>query len=409
MEVHGHGSEMSVHPLVLFAPEADTFDLDNSVPMARPLHVLHTFSNNSSVPYLSWFAERASQEGSIRYSFIIMFPERPAMIDEMEARGFACIWIPYDDRHRKRGILRAFPLLWKHIRRLKPDIVHCNLFDDSLPGLLAAWLAGIRVRVITRQDTGFHWNHAPRWVFLDRWNTRSATHIIAISGECRQFLIEQEGAPAEKVHLVHNGIPPEQFTRKDDALVALLGQRFGLKGHAPIIGTVARFIEWKGYRHIVDAASLVVEKHPNARFLFCGTGPQERTVRSWVKEAGLADHVIFTGWIDRSHMASFYGLLDVYLHAAQMEPFGLVYAEAMMNNVPIVSTSTGAARDAIVDGRNGILVKERSGLALAAGVERCLAAGGIELGAAGRETAMRMFPFDVMWKGTIELYRKAVS
>jgi glycosyltransferase involved in cell wall biosynthesis len=108
-------------------------------------------------------------------------------------------------------------------------------------------------------------------------------------------------------------------------------------------------------------------------------------------------------------MASFYGLLDVYLHAAQMEPFGLVYAEAMMNNVPIVSTSTGAARDAIVDGRNGILVKERSGLALAAGVERCLAAGGIELGAAGRETAMRMFPFDVMWKGTIELYRKAVS
>jgi glycosyltransferase involved in cell wall biosynthesis len=377
--------------------------------MARPIHVLHTFSNNSSVPYLSWFAERARQEGTVRYTFLIMYPERPAMMDEMEALGFSCIWIPYDDRKRKRGLLRAFPLLWKYIRRYRPDIVHCNLFDDSLPGLLAARLAGTKIRVITRQDTGFHWKYAPRWVFLDRWNTRMATHVIAISGECEQFLIEKEGTPSCKITLVHNGIPTALYTRQDQDIMTGLAQRFGLTGHHPVIGTVARFIEWKGYRQIVEAATRVLQEHPDACFLFCGSGPQEQEVQNWVAEAGIKEQVVFTGWIERSHMASFYGLLDLYLHAAELEPFGLVYAEAMLNGVPIVSTPTGAARDAIEDGRNGILVQERTGAALAAGIERCLTTDLRTLGEAGRKTALRMFPFEVMWTGTLGIYQKAIS
>jgi glycosyltransferase involved in cell wall biosynthesis len=377
--------------------------------MSRPIHILHTFANNSSVPYLSWFAERARQEGGIRYSFVVMYPERPAMLDEMRALGFDCAWIPYDDRKRKRGLLRALPMLWRHMRRMRPDIVHCNLFDDSLPGLLAAWLAGIKVRVITRQDTGFHWYHAPRWVFLDRWNARLATHVIAISGECRRFLTDKEGVPAEKVTLVHNGIPPVPHTRQTADMREALRQRFGIGTRRPVIGTVARFIEWKGYRHIVDAARMVVAEHPDACFLFCGTGPQEEEVRRWVVEARLERHVIFTGWIDRAAMPSFYGLLDIQLHAAELEPFGLLYPEAMMNGVPVVSTATGAALDAIQDGVNGILVPEASGAALAAGIQRLLAMDARSIGEAGRRTALQLFSFDTMWRGTIDLYHKALA
>lgn len=372
------------------------------------MHVLHTFSNNSSVPYLSWFAERAAQEKQVRYSFIILYPERPAMLDEMRALGFECIWIRYSDEHRKSGILRAFPLLWKHIRRLQPDIVHCNLFDDSLPGLLAARLAGVRARVITRQDTGYHWKHAPKWVFLDRWNSRMATHVITISEESRRFLIDQEGTPEHKVHLVHNGIPPERFTRQDTSTMERLRARFGIQDKQLVIGTVARFIPWKGYRHIVDAAVRIVKERPEARFLFCGQGPQESEVRKWVEEAGLQEHIVFTGWVERGHMASLYGLLDVYLHAAELEPFGLVYAEAMMNAVPVVTTITGAAKDAIVDGRNGILVKERDGSSLAEGIERLLRADRMGIGEEGRKTALALFSFDTMWNGTMEVYRKAL-
>ncbi len=373
------------------------------------MHVLHTFANNDHVPYLSWFAERAHREGGVHYTFLILFPERPRILDEMRALGFDAEWIRYDDRHRKSGLLRALPSLWKHIRRYKPDIVHCHLFDDTLPGLIAARLAGIRTRVTTRQDTAYHWMHTPQWVAFDRWNMRLSTRVIAISNECRDFLIEKEGTPADKVQLVHNGIPPTPYTRQDPAVMARMRERFGLDGKHPVIGTVARFIPWKGHEHIVAAARILVRDHPQARFIFCGTGLGEADIRALVAEAGLQDHVVFTGWVERAEIASLFGLFDVYLHAAEMEPFGLVIAEAMMNGVPVVSTPTGAALDAIQDGVNGVLVERRDGAALAEGVARVLASDARAMGAAGRDTALRLYHFDVMWNGTMDVYARALN
>ncbi|MFZ1692607.1 MAG: glycosyltransferase family 4 protein [Flavobacteriales bacterium] len=377
--------------------------------MSKPIHVLHTFANNATVPYLSWFAERAAREGNLRYTFVNMHPDRPAMIDEMAALGFTCHWIRYDDRHRKTGLLRALPPLYRHIRKHQPQIVHCNLFDDTVPGLIAARLAGVPVRVITRQDTGYHWMHAPRWLFVDRWNARLATDIITVSDEAREHLIANERLPADKITRVHNGIPPGPHTAQDPAAIAELRTRFGIADSAPVIGTVARFIPWKGYRHIVDAARIIIQRHPRARFLLCGQGDQEPEVRRWIQEEGLQDHVLLTGRIERRLMPSFYGLLDAYMHAAVLEPFGLVYAEAMMNRVPVVSTSTGAARDAITDGMNGMLAAERSGEALAAAMERLLTADRRAIGEAGRATALRMYSFDTMWNGTLDVYRNALA
>lgn len=373
------------------------------------MHVLHTFANNTTVPYLSWFAERAERERSPRYTFIILHAERPAMIEEMEARGFRVIWIRFDDRKRKRGMLRALPLLWWHMMRLRPDIVHCNLFDDSLPGLLAAWLAGIRRRVLTRQDTGFHWLHARRWVALDRWNNRLATDIIAISAENRQFMIDREQAPQGKITLVHNGIPTVATTRRSEETMALLRARFGIGPSHLVFGNVARYVEWKGHRHLIQAAAHIVRTLPNARFLLCGKGALRPAMEALASELGVADHIVFIDRVEPTDMPSFYGLLHAYLHAATLEPFGLVYAEAMMNGVPVVSTRTGAAADAIVDGENGILVDEANGEALANGVQRLMQLDLKHVGVEGMRTAMRMFPFEVMWKGTTSCYERAMQ
>lgn len=373
-----------------------------------PIHVLHTFANNSTVPYLTWFSDRAVLEGGPRYSFIILHRDRPQMMDEMRAKGFEVIWLRFDYHHRKRGMLRVLPLLWWHMLRLKPDIVHCNLFDDSLPGLIAAWLAGIRRRVLTRQDTGFHWLNAPQWVALDRWNNRLATHLIAISGENRRFMIEKEHAPAHKITLVHNGIPPERFTQQEPGVMQDLRNHYGIGPEHLVIGNVARHVEWKGHRHVLQAAAIIVASHPHARFLLCGSGAGRKAMEELAAKLGLNAHVTFIDHIEPSHIPSFYGILDIYIHGATLEPFGLVYAEAMMNGVPVVSTPTGAALDAIEDGVNGILVPEASGEALAKGVERLLATDRRAVGAKGRITALGLYSFDTMWNGTMQVYDATV-
>ncbi len=373
------------------------------------MHILHTFANNSSVPYLTWFAERAIKEGGIRYTYLIMHEDRPAMLDEMRERGFDCEWIPFSMHERKRGLIRALPALTAYMRKYAPDIVHCNLFDDTLPGLLAARLAGIHTRFTTRQDTGFHWAYARKWMLFDRINNFNSTHIIAISEECKRFLIEKEGVAPDKITLVHNGIPPERFTLQQQAVMERSRQRFKLEKNHVVVGTVARFIEWKGYSRIVQAAADLVKRHPYLRFLFCGEGVQKAEIQRMVRDHGLEDHVLFTGWIDRAEMPSFYGILDIYLHAARLEPFGLVYPEAMMNAVPVISTPTGAALDAIRDGANGILLKDDTAETIIEGMERMLKTDRQVLGEEGKRTAMSMYHFDVMYNGTINAYRKALE
>lgn len=375
----------------------------------RRIHVMHTFANNDGVPYLSWFMQRAVAEEGVHFSFLILFPTRPAMLDEIRSYGFDCKWIQYDDRHRARGMITAMPKMWWHMMRLRPDIVHGHLFDDTLPGMVAAWLARIKVRLLTRQDSCFHWNYAPRWVFLDRLNARLATRIIAVSEDTRTFIMGKEQVPAAKVGMVHHGIPPERFTALNEAARERLRSRFGLHDSYPVIGTVARFIEWKGYRHIVDAAKIIVMYYPNTRFLFCGSGPQRSDVERWVKDAGLDAHVIFAGWVDRADVPSLYRTMDVYLHAADHEPFGFVFAEAMMSGVPVVSTRTGGFADVVKDDFCGVIVNERSGEALAQGVISLLKRNPQAIGEAGRILAMRYFSFDRMWVGYMAEYIAAIN
>lgn len=374
----------------------------------RP-HVMHTFANNDGVPYLSWFMERAAKEGNVHFSFLILYPTRPKMLEEIRSYGFECEWIKFDDKRRARGMFWAVPKMWWYMMRYRPDIVHGHLFDDTLPAMVAAFFARIKVRLFTRQDSCFHWNYAPRWVFLDRLNALLATRVIAVSEDTRTFTTEKEHVAASKVGMVHHGIPPEPFTTINENVKEKLRERFGLHNSFPVIGTVARFIEWKGYRHIVEAAGVIVKSYPNAKFLFCGSGPQRPEIEKRVKDSGLQEHVVFTGWVDREDVPSLYRTMDVYLHAADHEPFGFVFAEAMMSGVPVVSTRTGGFADVVKDDRTGVVVNERSGKALANGVLALLKKDPVAVGRAGCELALDRFSFDRMWAGYMAEYQMALN
>lgn len=369
------------------------------------MHIVFLMANNSSVPYFNWFAEKAREYADITFSFVALTSTYPDMISEMSERGCACYWIPFDTTQKARSIPRAILRLYKLFRKIKPDIVHTHLFDDAVPSLIAARLAGIKHRVITKQDTAFHWHYAPKAVKYDRLNNRNATRIVAVSEECRDFIIHYENAPASKITVIHHAIPFQKLTAQSEEVKKTLIEKYGLANRI-VIGTIARLIEWKGYRHIIKAASIVVKKYPEAVFLFTGHGEQKPELDELVRSYGLEKNIIFTGWVERSDIPSLYGLMDIYLHAASLEPFGFVIAEAMANGVPVVSTATGAAKDSIIHKQNGYLTRYDDPQALAEGIFYMLDHDRKAIGKAGKETAERMFEFSVMWSRHIELYRK---
>lgn len=375
----------------------------------KPLHIVWTLANNTTAPYFTWFAQRARTEPSVRFSFLTLYPTQPDMIAEMQALGSEAYWLPFDQNKRQASMLKVIRPLVKLLRKIKPDIIHSHLFDDALPVLIAARIAGVPVRIITKGDAAFHWFFAKKGVKFDRLNNRNATHIIALSEESRDFILEKEKADPKKVNLVHHGIPPNEITQQDEKTKQELRERFGITANDIVIGTISRFIEWKGYRHILDAAEIMVKENSNLKFFFTGTGGQRAEIEKLVVEKKLHKNVFFTGWISRNEMPSYYGILDMYLHAAAFEPFGLVIPEAMLNGVPVVSTSTGAAKDAIHTGKNGYLVAAAKGELLAEGIRFMLQHDRKKIGEAGKATANDIFTLETMWKNHLALYRKAVA
>ncbi|TND09359.1 MAG: glycosyltransferase [Bacteroidetes bacterium] len=370
------------------------------------LHVICLMANNSSVPYFNWFAEAARNRSDVRFTFIALHKERPGMFADMEERGSRCIWVPFDDSRRKTSMLRAIVSLRRVFKNEKPDVVHSHLFDDSVPALIAARLAGVPVRVITKQDTAYHWFYAPKAVKYDRINNRNATHIVAVSEECKKFVLENEKADPLKVTMIHHGIPLEKLSASTDERKQELIRRFSLEGKF-VIGTVARLIPWKGYKTIVETAAIIVQEIPEAHFLFSGEGDQKEELLRMIRERKLEKHITFTGWVDRADIPSLYAVMDVYLHAAAFEPFGFVIAEAMINGTPVVSTVTGSAADAITSGENGFLSASQSAEGLAEGIRFMKQHDRKAIGLRGQETARRMFPFEKMFESYVELYREA--
>jgi glycosyltransferase involved in cell wall biosynthesis len=369
------------------------------------LHIVFTLANNSTAPYFNWFAERASREThvNVKMTFVCLFPEKPKMIEEVGRFGWECHWIKYDYAHRKTGLLRALFEMTRLFRKIKPDVVNSHLFDDALPALLAARLAGVKIRANTRGDASYHYYYTPKWFVFDKFNNWNSTDIIAISEECKDFVLKYEKADNNKVVRIHHGIPMAEHTAQNEADKSFIKKKYGLEGKT-IIGTVCRLIEWKGYRYIIEAAKDVVKSYPNSVFLFVGTGDQKAELEELVKEKGLENHIVFAGWVDRNMIPSLYGILHIYVHAASNEPFGFVIAEAMANAVPVVSTKTGAALDAITHLENGYLVEHKDSRGLAEGIKYILSNDTSKMRLLTKEAALRMYDFERMWDDYINVY-----
>ena len=368
------------------------------------MHVVFVMANNSSVPYFNWFAEVASQQHEVKFSFICMYPTQPKMLEDMAHYGCDCYWVKYNAATRKNSMLKSILPLFRLFKKLKPDVVHTHLFDDSLPALFAAKLAGVKTRAITKGDAGYHYYHTPQWVKFDKFNNFNATDIVAISSENQQFILEKEKPKKEKVSLIHHGIPIPFFTGQSENDKKMLIKRYQLEGKT-VIGTVARLIEWKGYRYIIEAAEKLVPTHPHLAFLFVGTGEQEEELKTLVAEKGLGEYITFTGWVDRKLIPSLYGILDLYIHAASYEPFGFVIAEALVNGVPMISTPTGAALDALEHKKNGYLVPYKDPDAIAEGVSYLLNQDLSSMSAEAERIGKMKYDFNLMWENHILLYQ----
>ncbi|WP_175073501.1 glycosyltransferase family 4 protein [Terribacillus sp. AE2B 122] len=142
-------------------------------------------------------------------------------------------------------------------------------------------------------------------------------------------------------------------------------EKYGIAKTDKIILTVARLHERKGH-DIVLKAIKTINNH-NLKYLICGTGPYEKTLKSLVESLNLNNKVIFTGEVEDSELVKLYKEADIFVMASRqlddqgdVEGYGIVFLEANYYGLPVIGGNSGGIPDAILHNKTGILVDPNS-------------------------------------------------
>lgn len=257
--------------------------------------------------------------------------------------------------------------LYKDMRANRYDIVHTHGFKADLWGTIAARLAKVPVIISTVHNQERYLIN-PIVKILEKWIISPIDDtIIVVSEGVKRFLIKTCGIQEKKIKRVYYGINLGDI--KIDKYKDIR-QKFGIDRNAPLIGCIGRLIKQKGHQYLIQAAKMVMENFPEAKFLIVGKGRLEKKLKKLVKSLSLESSVIFTGF--REDIYSIIDKLNLMVMPSIWEGFGLVLLEAMALGKPVVATNIGGIPEIIEDGKSGILVKPKDSKGLARAIIKLL-------------------------------------
>ena len=249
--------------------------------------------------------------------------------------------------------------LWNELRPERYDWLVINGYT-TLPYLATLAIARLRgIKTALRIDSVLY--NAAGW----RRQAMKRAVLAMLSGCFERFLAT--GSLARE-YLLHFGIAPRRIAlfpycvdaegfasgcRKLKPEQAALRAHLGIPAAAKVILAVAKMNAREAPWDLLGA--LEGMERTDLWTVLVGDGPDMAALKARVKEKNL-QRVIFAGYVPYAELPRCYAIADVFVHAAADEPWGVSVHEAIACGLPVVASSrVGAARDLVLQGRNGFV------------------------------------------------------
>lgn len=285
-------------------------------------------------------------------------------------------------------VLRWLTALLRH--RRVDALVTVGAGDKMFWGRLAARRADVPVIVSALHTTGW-----PDCVGrLNSWLTPLNDAFVGVAQSHGRFLVEREQFPAEKVHVIPNGVDVARFT-PGDRCPSLL-RELGLPCGGPVAGIVARLDKVKNHEMFLRVAARVRHRVADAHFLIVGDGPQRSHLETLAGEMNLDGCVRFLG--ERADIPELLRVMDVFALTSHIEANPVSILEAFSTRVPVIATRVGSVAETVLDGRSGYLIKPGDESSMANRIAELLNSRNRarQMGAAGREHVVRNWSLEQM-------------
>ena len=326
----------------------------------RPLRIIHTESS------LGWGGQEirilTEAEGMRARGHVLEIWAAPGsnILPEAQKRGLTTRALPIA-RKTVHGVLA----LRRALCESRPDVINTHSSTDAwLVALARLTLRDAPPVVRTRHISAPVPKNTPtHWLYM-----HATRHVVTTGERLRETLIRDNGFRPQRITSVPTGIDLARF-RPGDKLAAR--RALGLDPGLRYIGIVATLRSWKGHLYLLDAFADLRKDHADLRLLIVGDGPMRSVLEARITALGLGADVRMAGRQDEP--VRWFQALDVFClpsYANEGVPQALL--QAMACGLAIVTTPVGAIPEAVVDGRDAILVAPRDATALAQGLRRAV-------------------------------------
>lgn len=241
------------------------------------------------------------------------------------------------------GFVRALLRAKKIVREFQPDVVHGNMFHANFFCRILRPLCSVPRLVCTEHNKNIQ---SKLRMFLVRITDGLCDITTNVSQEAVDYFIEQKAFRREKSRAVYNGIDVTKFRKDRNDRIR---KEFGIPDGMFVFINVSRIMPAKDHKNLLDAFKIVHNGNANTKLVCVGTGDLFEETVSYAHTIGLDDSVIFSG--TRSDIPDFYNNADCFVLSSAWEGFGIVLAEAMACELPVISTDCGGTREVVQDER----------------------------------------------------------
>ena len=270
--------------------------------------------------------------------------------------------------------LLALWQLYKLMRRIRPQIVDTHTFKAGALGRVAAWLAGVPVRLHTFHGHVFQGYggglQSMLIVQLERALGRLTTRVFGVSQLVNAELQAHRIVPAAKLQVFPVVLDLAPFATA--ARRGTFRAELGIDAGTALVGNIGRLVPIKNQALFLEIAALLMQRGFGGKFVLVGDGELRVELEQRAQALKLADRIYFCGW--RRDLAGVLADLNVMVNTSLNEGTPVAIIEAMAARVPVVATAVGGVPDLVTHGNTGFLLPTESAAAGADAVEAALRA-----------------------------------
>jgi len=254
----------------------------------------------------------------------------------------------------------SFFEVYRAIRKLNPDIVHCfseiALFYTALPAMVLGKKIVCNIH-----------NVMPKNVFWERLSLlmgKFVSNYMAVSLVVKKRLVEI-GHDPQKIIVLYNKIDFGNGINAEKVPFGVFREKICLRYTDFIVGTIGAVYPLKGQHIFLEAINLLKQEKglpENSKFLIVGGSrgsddkPYWDELKAFIRRNELADRVVLTDNIDHDVVPYALRDMNVFVFCSILpDAFPRVTLEAMGMGKVVIAANIGGVPEQIEDGVSGIL------------------------------------------------------